>query len=338
MNKVRSYGILFNKIILFFIIFLSLVILNDLTICYAKIVDRIVAVVNGEPITLYELEQRAKPFLDKYLKGIKDPKIRAEKRQEILNQVLPQMIDETLVDQEVKKRGLKVTDQEINDAIKQILKRNNLTLEQFKKILASSGSSFKEYKGELAKELLRLQLIQSEVKSKIVITDEQINNYIKSHPDILKNLPNKPQYVLQYICFTPLDPKDPASVRLAKQKAEQAFLDLKKGIDFSKLLKLYHCKDCKVEGGSLGSFTLDEMANSIKEAVKRLKPGEYTPVIRTPIGWEIFRVKAIINTKKQALLIEKEKIRQLLYKKEVDKRFKKWLKDLREKSSIRILL
>jgi len=326
----------FLRIVLF--TFLGLIIIGYSNNSYAKIVDRIVAVVNGQPVTFYELKQRAKPLLDKYLKGIKDPKIKKEKEQEILAQVLPQMIDEILVDQEVKKRRLKVTNEEVNSAIQQILKRNHLTLEQFKKILANSGSSFEQYKKELAKELLRLQLIQTEVKSKIVITDEQIDEYIKSHPNILKKLNNKPQYVLQYICFTPLNPKDPASVRLAKQKAEQAFLDLKKGIPFSKVLKKYHSKNCKEEGGYLGTFTLDEMANSIKKAVEKLKPGGFTPVIRTPIGWEIFRVKAIVNNKQQSLLIEKEKIRQLLYKKEVDKRFKKWLEELREKSSIRILL
>ncbi len=322
----------------FLIIFFILIIVGCLNNSYAKVVDRIVAVVNGEPITLYELKQRAKPFLNKYLKNIKDPKERKEKEQEILNQILPQMIDEVLVDQEVKRRKLKVTDQEIKSAISQILKRNHLTLEQFKKILINSGSSFEQYKKELAKELLRLQLIQSEVKSKIVITDEQIDKYIKSHPNILAKIANKPQYVLQYICFTPLNPKDPTSVRLAKQKAEQALLDLKKGVSFSEILKKYHSRDCKEDGGILGTFTLDEMASSIKKAVKKLKAGGITPVIRTPLGWEIFKVKAIINTKDQALLVEKEKIRQLLYKKEVDKRFKRWLEELREKSSIRILL
>jgi len=327
------------KAIQIFIIFLTLLFsIVYVTNSWSKIVDRIVAVVNGQPITLYELQQRAKPLLDKYLKNIKDPKLRKEKEQEILSQVLPQMIDEVLVDQEVRKRKLKVTNEEVNSAIKQILKRNHLTLKQFKEILAKSGSSFKQYKKELAKELLRLQLIQAEVKSKIVITDEQVDEYIKSHPDVLAKIPNKTQYVLQYICFAPLDPKDPASVRLAKQKAEQAFKELKKGVSFSEILKEYHCKDCKVDGGTLGSFTLDEMANSIRKAVEGLKTGEFTPVIRTPLGWEIFRLKSIINTKKQGSLIEKEKIRQLLYKKEVDKRFKKWLEQLRERSSIRILL
>jgi len=328
-----------SKVIQIFIIFFSLFVsLVYVSPSWSKIVDRIVAVINGQPITLYELQQRAKPLLNKYLKDIKDSKLRKEKEQEILSQVLPQMIDEILVDQEVKKRKLKVTDEEINSAIKQILKRNHLTLQQFKEILSKSGSSFKQYKKELARELLRLQLIQTEVKSKIVITEEQVDEYIKNHPDILAKLPNKTQYVLQYICFSPLDPKDPASVRLAKQKAEQAFKELKKGVSFFKVLKDSQCKDCKVEGGSLGSFTLDEMSNLIRKAVRGLKTGEFTPVIRTPLGWEIFRVKSITNTKKRALFIEKEKIRQLLYKKEVDKRFKKWLEQLREKSSIRILL
>ncbi len=304
----------------------------------AKIVDRIVAVVNGEPITMYELEQQAAPTLAQYLKGIKDPKKIAVKRHEILSKILPSMIDQTLVDQEVKKRHLKVTPAEVNATIQSIMAKNHLNLKEFKKVLHDSGTNIAAYKKEISHELLRLQLIQSEVKSKIVITDEQVDNYLKTHPKLLKHIPSGPEYMLQYICITPKDPTDPKSVQKAKLQIKKAYKELLSGMAFDKVLKKYGGNMCKQDNGMLGTFTLTDLAPTIRNAVAKLKPGEITPILKTKAGWEIFRLKKIIDKKKQMLTAEKERIRQLLYKKELDSKFQAWLQQLRNKSSIRILL
>ena len=149
----------------------------------AKIVDRIVAVVNDDIISLRELNQAIKPYSDK----IKRLNYSSEKKQEMLFKVredfLDQLINRKLTDQKIKRSKISVREKEIDLALERIKKTSLLTDEELRKALSQEGLSMEEYRESLKEQLLRTRLVNLEVRSKIIITEEDINSYYKKNYD-----------------------------------------------------------------------------------------------------------------------------------------------------------
>ncbi|NIA08685.1 MAG: hypothetical protein GWP10_02680 [Nitrospiraceae bacterium] len=304
---------------------------------YGVIVDRIAAVVNGDVITLSELENTARPIFQKYIDADMSKEEIKAKKQEILHRLLPQLIDERLVEKEIKKLNISVNKQEIEDALDRICKENYMSRDEFVAQLESKGETLKGYKKEIKRQIERATLINRQVSSKIVITDEQVKIYIKSHQP--KQNYNGQLYILQHISVVPKDPNNPDLKKKARERAEEAYRALKKGESFKEVVKRYSDFSPDEKDGYLGSFTLREMAPFVRQAVIGLKPGDFSKVVDSPMGWQIFRLKEIARGGKgDNGRSHIEKIRQKLYRKEINARFEEWLNRLRSKSTIRILL
>ncbi len=306
---------------------------------HAKIIDRIVAVVNDDVITLSELESRAQPILAKIEQERKRP-LSAKEKEEILAQILPQLIDEYLVDAEIKRLGIKIGDREVEQALQQLCKRNNITMQDLEAQLAAEGLTLEQYKEQLKRQIQRTELINAQVKSKIVVTDEQIADYLKQSSKPAPSKEESPTYVLQHVCIVPLNPDDPRSVKRAKKIAEEAYKELKNGKPFEEVVAAYSAPAFKQNDGYLGGFKQEEMAPFIKEAIKDLKPGEYSKVVKTPLGFQIFKVKDITSESSDDVNVnsfEKERVREQLYQQQVNARFDEWLREIRSKATIKIL-
>ncbi len=305
----------------------------------AAIVDRIVAVVNDEVITLSELEQRAEPIFQQYLKNVKDSVVSDEKKKEIFAKILPQLIDEHLIKKEIEKLGIRVSSADVDATVSRICEENNLTLEQLENKLASGGFSLADYKKEIRQQIERSELINAQVKSKIVVTDEQVFAYLKDHPVSGVDVQgNAPRYVLQHICIVPKEPADPDSKALARKKAEKALSELKAGKDFVAVAAQYSDSPDSKDNGFLGAFTEKDMAPFVRDAVVGLKPGAFSNIVDTPMGFQIFRLKTIETGTRKVDKKRIEQVRNELYRKQVNARFEQWLQDLRSRSTIRILL
>lgn len=301
----------------------------------AAISDRIVAVVNGDVITLSELEAKAQPLFRKFLKE-DDPEASKIKRQEILARLLQQLVDEKLVEGEIRRTGIRVEPKEEEEALARICENSHLTLEQLATKLAEEGTSLEDYKVELRREIERTRLINAQVRAKIVITDGQIKAYLEEHPS--QEEVHGPQYVLQHICIISDPPQDPAARAAAREKAEEAWKALQAGEDFASVAQRYSDSPSAQEGGRLGAFALEDLTSSIREIVIVLEPGGFSPVMDTPAGWQIFRLQKILEGAEATEAARREEIRQKLYQIEINARFREWLRELRAKSAIRILL
>ena len=146
------------------------------------IVDRIVAVANGEIITLFDLDERLKPMLARF-EG--KPMGEAEQRavRELRGQVLDAMVDDILINQEAERLGVEVSDVEVENQIKQVRQQNGLTPEQFKDQLLLEGMTREMYARKLREDILKHRIIGFMVKRKVVITDEEIEAYYNAHPE-----------------------------------------------------------------------------------------------------------------------------------------------------------
>lgn len=304
----------------------------------AEIVDRIVAVVNSEVITLSELERQAEPALEQYLQGAKASGTIHIRKQEIYAQILPQLIDDRLVQGEVKRIGIMIDDQDVDGAIERIARGNNMSRDELIERLADDGIGLEEYRGDIRKQIERSQLINAKVRSKIVITDEQIQAYLEENPPV-KQASSGPFYVLQHISISPSERDNPQAEAEARKKAERAVKELKEGKAFEDVALRFSELPSAREGGKLGSFTTKEMAPFVKDAVLDLKPGEFSNVVDTPIGFQIFKLQTVIEeSEHQNNEAHFEEVRQKLYRMQMDEQFQEWLRELRSGSTIRILL
>ncbi len=318
-------------------LFMSVLLLMLSGSAFGVIVDRIVAVVNDKVITLYELEKKAAPLLHKYITPDMSPDQQEMTRQQIFAQVLPQLIDDVLVQEEIESKGLTATDQEVEQAIQNICDQNGITRDEFAEKLATQGYTLDKYKEQIKQQIERSRLIQSEVKSKIVVTDEDImNEYASSNGG---SSYDGPYYDLSLINIAPDDPEDPESRKAAEERAVEAYKKLRDGTPFAEVAAEYSSLPSAAEGGKLGRFSADEMDPFIRDIILKLKPGEFSKVIDMPSGFQIFKLDGISSTQKVDVPEdEKEEIRKRLYNEKMEERFQEWLDDLRAKSAIKIML
>ncbi|MEA1868044.1 MAG: SurA N-terminal domain-containing protein [Thermodesulfobacteriota bacterium] len=302
---------------------------------YGIIVDRIAATVNGNVITLSELEGWAQPLVKKYTNQEMSKEEIETKRQEIFTQVLPQLIDDRLAKEEANKLGIKIGAREIERALDQICEDNHITRNQLSEKLASEGHTLEEYKKELKQQIERAELINAQVRAKIVITNEQVNEYLKEHP--LNNSSNAPLYIMQHICAK-FEGDDPESRKEAKRRIEEAYNVLEEE-NFNEVARRYSDLPSGQDGGYLGAFTLKEMAPFVKQTVVNLKPGDFSDIVDTRVGWQIFRLKEIVQSGQTDLdSAQIKEVRKKLYHEQINARFEEWLGELRSKSTIQILL
>ena len=300
----------------------------------AVVVDRIVAVVNDDLITLFDLNQNFRP----YEANIKALGYAPEKERETLyklrTDLLNQLIERKLSDQVVKKNNIEVSEQEIDTALERFKDARSLTDDDLRAGLARQGLTLEEYRKNIKQQLLRNKLVNREIKSKIVITEDDINDYYDTHRE---KFAGELSYHLWNIFIQTPEFGDDSTKRIALEKMEAVHTQLTQGRSFESFAVDDPDSPMAPKGADLGLFKLDELSPELQEAVKGMKAGDFSPILKTHMGYQIIFVQKIVEAKAKSLAAVKSEIHEILYNEAVDNRFQKWLKDLRKKSHIKII-
>ncbi len=301
-------------------------ILIGLSICStlsAETVDRIVAIVNSDIITFAQLNKET----DRYRKNIESPENSDVKIKALIDELntkmLNSLIDQSLTQQEAKKYNIEVSEAEVDGAIENVKKIRSLSKEALEKALEQEGLTFKEYRDSLKKQILQARLINYAVKSKVVITEVEIKKQYETNAE--KYTTNK-KYHLKNILM-----KDKGKIDEVKKK-----LDGKE--DFSALAKQYSMAPNASDGGDLGSFDVASFSAGIKDSISLLKKDEYTDIIQTPQGFQIFYAVEIEQGNSKTFEQVRDEIQESLYQEQVKEKFETWLESLKKKAHIKILL
>lgn len=299
-----------------------------------EVIDRIVAEVNDDAITLFELEQAARPFIERSrtMDGSAGQEHRLQ--YEIREKVLGQMIDQKLTDQEVKRLDISVSEETVDTTIEEIKKRNYMTDADLQEQIRSEGLTMEEYRQQVRDQILRGRLVNREVKSKIVITDEDIEAcYIENE----KEFCSEKKYHIRHIMAAVAPYADDAEKAEARERMEAVLAQLEKGASFEELARTRSDSPMKEQGGQIGAFELDDLALPIRQAVEKVEPGHYTPVVVTDQGYQIFFVESITEGKTREFEEARAEIEAQLYNEIVNEKFTEWLTELRQKSHIKII-
>ncbi len=300
----------------------------------AAVVDKIVAIVNNQVITLSELEKKAEPYFKQY--EFKNKRIIDEAtRREALTQLLPQVIDEYLAADEIKRLGISVNAAEIDDYLTKLCASNQISVDQLKSKLEKDGISFEQYKDEIKSQIERSKLIRFQVKSKIVVTDEELVDSLKKEGK--QHKPDTNKLEIYHISVKPADSQTESMLK-AKERLATARKAIQSGVSFEDAAMQIADPSVAAEGGMLGTFSEQELAPFIKNIIQQLKPGELSDIVETPIGFQMFKYT---QTSMQQNNIDeelKEKLKDEIYRKKINVKFEEWLRQLRSKATIKILL
>lgn len=140
-----------------------------------KTVDKIVAIVNQDVITLYDLDRAMAPMLAEIRKAPNFDAAYSEAKQKTLEQ----LIDDALLKQEIDKAKIEVDENELARAIAGVLAQNRITIDMLRSELASKGISFESYKKQLADQIRRMKFIQQNVSAALHISEEEIDSFLK---------------------------------------------------------------------------------------------------------------------------------------------------------------
>ena len=309
----------------------------------AQLVDRVVAVVNDEVITMSEVNDEGKGYFKKIHEQappsqVEDALSRA--REEILNN----LIDKKLIAQEAAKKGVSVSQTEIQAATEQMLSKNNITKEMLLVQLETMGMNFDGYLDTLRNQILQSKLVNYEIRSKIIITDDMILDYYDTN--YTRHISSGGYYLMQMGFVWEKSgrqasaPNRYADKMDAKKRAERVHALVSNGQDFRILAKKFSDLPSASDGGDLGVFQEDEMAPYMRDAVLKLAPGAISEIVETPSGYQFFK---LLSSKDGQIVVQtsfdsvKEEIRAKLYDEQLKGQFNEWVKKIKEQAYIKRL-
>jgi peptidyl-prolyl cis-trans isomerase SurA len=299
-----------------------------------EVIDRIVAVVNEDIILLSELNQRMRPYVQEVRKqGFdldRERKMLFKVREEMLNR----LVDEKLTDQEIKRNGIQVDESEIDSTIERIKKSNYFTDEDLRRFLEQQEMTMEQYRKQIKEQFLRSRLVTYEVKSKIVITDEEIQAYYDSHPELYSG---EISYRLRNILMRVPEYATDSEKQAVHERMQQLKSQIEAGASFADLATAHSQSPTAADGGYVGEFKRDMLSPQILAALDGLAAGQTTDVLDTELGLQLFYLDAINRSEGKSLDTVRAEIQQKLYTEVVDKKFVSWLEDLRSQSHIKII-
>jgi peptidyl-prolyl cis-trans isomerase SurA len=247
------------------------------------LVDRIVAVVNKEVITEYELAERISRIRqDLQRRGTALPD-----RREIEHQVLERLIIEKVQLQFARETGLRVDDIELDRTVARVAEGNKLSLTVFRQMLERDGIPFDAFREELRNEVLMTRLRERDVTSKITISEGEVETFLLEQNE---RKGAATEYNVAHILVRVPERATPEQLEARRARAEDAVKRLKGGASFAQVAATYSDAPDALLGGNMGWRSQDRLPELFAEALVKLKPGELSGVLRSPAGFHVLKL------------------------------------------------
>ncbi|AXE30242.1 molecular chaperone SurA [Chromobacterium phragmitis] len=244
-------------------------------------VDRIVAVVNKNVITWQELQTR----VNDAIKQLEAQKVAPPARDVLERQVLEQMITEEVQLQYAASGGLKIDDEAVDQAVANLAKQNKLSEAGLKAQLAKDGITMDRLRGDIRRELTIARLRDSEVASKVSVSDNEVEQALKSAQSA-----NRTEYHLASILVAVPERADAKQIDALSQKVHKAQAELAAGQPFAKVSAAYSDAPNALKGGDMGWRPATSLPPEFVQMLEQMKTGADTDVIRTQQGFFIFKL------------------------------------------------
>ena len=283
----------------------ALIISNLIGIADARVIDKIVAVVDSGVVLASDVETR-----------LNDLKTQAESRgnaveinDELREQVLERLILEQAQVEVAKRRGLQIDDARVNETLLQIAKNRETDLLGLKNAIESEGKSFAVFREQIRRELLINAIRDREVKTRIRISDTELERFLETTGG---QVSTAPELLLSQIVVGLPNRPSPEIIQQAEQKAEQIRDALLKGAPFGQMAVRYSDAPEASQGGDLGWRNILELNPSFADALTEAKKNTLVGPIRSPGGFHLIAVRD--RRGDQSVVVTEYKARHILIK------------------------
>jgi len=300
----------------------------------AKVIDRVVAVVNDEIILDSEVEQMAATLLRAALDTSTDDG--KKKWLEFKHKAIDALIDSKLIGQQATDLKLTVGNDEVERAWEEVKKQNNLDDATFAEALKSQGFTPESYRKSLKRQMLELKVINTAVRARVSVSDDEVKTFYQQNERQMAG--DKTVHLRQILIAVPPDAA-PAEAERKQKVAESLVSQARKGTSFVELAKKYSDDDLtKSDGGDLGWIGKGVLQDALDDAVASMDPGDVRGPIRTGRGFHLLQLVERKAGDLRPFDEVKDQIRKQLYDQQVEKASQSWLKELRKKAHVDVRL
>ncbi|HBA56112.1 peptidylprolyl isomerase [Syntrophorhabdus aromaticivorans] len=288
---------------------------------HGEVIDRIIAIVNDDIITLNELEKHVRVeksgrfvSVDEYLTNIK------------LGEKIDLFIDDLLIRQQAKKLKIQVSDKEVDAIIENIKKQYLINDTGLREQLKKENITYEDFVVGLHTNLLRSRVLTRVISPEVIVTEKDLRTYYDTHKDEYVD----EEYRLQQVFVSGQRPD-------ARARAEAAFKRLQEGRSFESVVKEFS-DDTTGAGhdGDIGFVRKSDLIPQLREGIDPLTTGIYTGVIATPYGFHILKLLEKKSGETMTFEAAKESIHEKIVREESEKRYKDYVNKLRKASYIEV--
>lgn len=300
-------------------------------VAHAEVVERIVAIVNNEIILesdFKDLQHKLKTpaLIDETLlmgKSIDD--LKKDRKVQ-----LDYLINEKIMESEIKRLNHNVTMERVDQEIKDMAKKNNVSVAEVLAAFKAQGITTSEYQSFLKSKIEKQSLIESEIISKLHISDDDaLAEYLKKNP---ANKSTVNEFTIAHIFFNPKK----GGPEAAYKRAQTVLAKLQQGESFETLAEQNSEDPNFTSGGMLGTFKSGEFMKEVEDSIQNLNPGQTTGIVKSRLGYHIVKLLGKKLTSDPKFEREKEAIKSKLFEQNFKRQMNNWLQSKREESFIRI--
>ena len=246
-------------------------------------IDRVIAVINDEAITQHDLNDAKRIVLQQ----LKQQNVQPPAADVLDKQVLERLLTERSLLQLAKENGVRVDDTQIERAIQRIAQENKLTAEDFRKALANENIAYSRYRDDIRNELTVQRLREREVDSKIAVSDAEVEQYLAT---LKAQNAGETEYRLAHILVLVPEQASAEQIEGRRRRAEEALRGLKTGVDFAQIAAGFSDATDALAGGNLGWRAGARLPTVFADQVRKMDPGEISPVLRSAAGFHIVKL------------------------------------------------
>ncbi|WP_139220741.1 peptidylprolyl isomerase [Ectopseudomonas composti] len=245
--------------------------------------DRVVAIVDNDVVMQSQLDARLREVQQTI-----DKRGGALPPEHVLSQqVLERLIIENIQLQIGDRSGIRITDEELNQAMGTIAQRNGMSLEQFREALARDGLYYADARDQVRREMIISRVRQRRVAERIQVTDQEVQNFLASD---LGKMQLSEEFRLANILIPVSEAASSSEIQAADRQAQELYQQLQQGADFAQLAVSRSASENALEGGEMGWRKAGQLPPPFDSMISQLNPGEVTEPVRTPGGFIILKL------------------------------------------------
>jgi peptidyl-prolyl cis-trans isomerase SurA len=267
----------------------------------AEELDRIVAVVNEDVITLSELNRRTQQIIQQ----LKESNTQMPLHSQLQKQLLERMITETVQLDLARSNNINLSEDELNQVMTKLAQDNKLDLTQFRLALINQGLNYEEFREQIRQEVLINRIKVKQVDNRVSVTASEVENYLKSSAALDKDS----EYHLLHILVALPEAASPELTREKLQQAESLLQQLNGGADFAKMAVSFSDGQQALKGGDLGWRKASYLPTLFSDEVMKMSPGQLSPILRSSSGFHILKLADIRGDKQ---VVQQVKARHIL--------------------------